>query len=54
MVLEFLLEGLFRQIRQIQRKCLLAFTVFQVPTTQNFKQSNIFWVTFSASLQIKM
>lgn len=53
MVLEFLLEGLFRQIRQIQSISLhlLSFKCLQLPISSKATYSG---VTFSASLQIKI
>lgn len=41
------------QIRRVQRKPLLAFDIFQVPTTQNYQYTKATHsgVTFSASLQ---
>lgn len=39
MTIEFLSEdqSLFGQVRGIERKPLLAFSIFQMPTTQNIK-----------------
>lgn len=37
MTMELFLEDVFRQVRGIQRKALLAFAVFKVPSAQNYQ-----------------
>lgn len=53
MTTEFLSEGqsLFRQIRGIQRKPFPAFSIFQMPTTQNIKVA-CFGITCPKLLQL--
>ena len=49
---EFIGGSVFREIRGVQRKPLLKFAVFQVPTTQNNQYARVtyFRVSYSAPL----